>query len=420
MKQLSHITTLALILVSLATPHSGFTQIFEEDPLGRDLDPDLRTLTTAVPFLLIAPDSRSGAMGDVGVAFSPSAYSLYWNVGAMAFLETQEEWSLSYSPWLRALVDDMDLSYLSRVRKLNPSQAIGYSFRYFSLGQITFTDEYASEIMDFQPNEFCVTAGFSQKFGPKFSGGFSGKFIYSNLLGGVQVGGADSQPGVSVASDIGLYYTNPRANWGRSSGTFSLGMTLSNLGAKISYTETAARDFIPSNLRIGSCYQFQFDEYNSLALGFDMNKLLVPSPPLIDAGTGEIISGMNPDVGVAQGIVQSFYDAAGIFYEPTNGDEPFIVSGSRFREEMAEINLGLGLEYNFNQSFDFRTGYFYEPYSKGNRQWVALGFGLKYSTMKFDMSYLVSTTQAHPLANTLRFSVSLQFSDLAEFAQDGE
>ena len=377
----------------------------------------LNTITTAVPFLMIAPDSRSGALGDAGVALSPDGNSLHWNPAKMAFSENELEMSLSYAPWLRALVDDMNLAYLTMVRKVNRRQAYGLALRYFSLGNITFTDEVGTTIRDFKPAELSLDAGFSQRFTDKFSGGVAGRFVHSNLTGGVSVLGAESKPGISGAADVSMFYTNNQANWGGSDGTFNFGMNISNIGAKMSYTETAARDFIPANLRLGVAYKMDLDDFNSLTFTIDGNKLLVPTAPVYDQNDGNtIVSGFSSDVGVATGIVQSFYDAPGIV--DFNDDGTYsIAPGSIFREEMREINLGGGIEYDFAEVFAFRAGYFYEHFSKGNRQFITMGAGMKYTVFTIDLSYLVSTTQQNPLANTLRFTLRMQFSDLAAASQ---
>tara|TARA_B110000444_G_scaffold204591_2_gene197496 strand:+ start:5986 stop:7293 length:1308 start_codon:yes stop_codon:yes gene_type:complete len=378
----------------------------------------LNTITTAVPFLMIAPDSRSGALGDAGVALSPDGNSLHWNPAKMAFSENELEVSLSYAPWLRELVDDMNLAYLTAVKKINKRQSYGLALRHFSLGNITFTDGSGTTIRDFQPAELSLDAGFSQKFTDKFSGGFAGRFVHSNLTGGINVQGAESKPGISVAADVSMFYTNPYADWGGKKGTFNWGINISNVGSKMSYTETAARDFIPANLRVGSAYTMKVDDYNEITFTIDANKLLVPSNPAYSQqNPTEIVSGYSNDVGVATGIIQSFYDAPGIV--TFNDDETFQVEqGSIFREEMREINLGGGIEYNFADVFAFRTGYFYEHYSKGNRQFITMGAGIKYTVFTIDLSYLVSTTQQNPLANTLRFTLRMQFSDLVKDLSD--
>lgn len=411
MKKTQYILTTIIALILVALPQSAISQLTQDEAANIV---QLNTITTAVPFLMIAPDSRSGALGDAGVALSADANCMHWNPAKMAFNENDLDISLSYAPWLRALVDDMNLAYLTGIDKLNKRQAIGYALRYFSLGNITFTDEVGTTIRDFQPAELSIDMGFSQKFSEKFSGGVAGRFIHSNLTGGISVLGAESKPGISVAADVGLFYTNKYANWFGGKGTFNWGMNISNIGAKMSYTETAQRDFIPTNLRLGSYYKFQVDDYNSVALTFDLNKLLVPTQPVYnqdDANT--IASGYDPNVGVATGMIQSFYDAPGVV--SFNDDDTYsIEDGSIFREELREINIGGGLEYEFLDVFAFRTGYFFEHYSKGNRQFVTLGAGIKYTVFAIDLSYLISTTQQNPLANTLRFTLRMQFSEIQD------
>ena len=372
----------------------------------------INAITTAVPFLTIAPDSRSGALGDAGVALSPDGNSLHWNPAKMAFMEDDVEFTMSYAPWLRELVDDMNLAYVSGVRKISPRQAFGGALRYFSLGNITFTDESGTTIRDFKPAEFSLDAGFSQRFTDRFGGGVTGRFINSNLTGGTNVLGANSKPGRSVAVDVGLFYTNPRAQLAGKKGVFNLGMNISNIGAKMSYTESADRDFIPANLRLGTAYELFVDEYNSLTFTVDANKLLVPTPPILDQESGtEIVSGYDDNIGVATALVQSFYDAPGVV--DFNDDGTYTLQpGSVFREELREYNLGGGMEYNYNDVFAFRTGFFNEHYSKGNRQFITLGAGIKYTVFTVDLSYLISTRLQNPLANTLRFTLRLQFADL--------
>ena len=380
----------------------------------------LNTITTAVPFLMIGPDSRSGALGDAGVALSPDANSLHWNPAKMAFSENEVEFSLSYAPWLRALVDDMNLAYLSGVKRINKRQVWGAALRYFSLGNITFTDETGTTIRDFQPAEFSLDVGYSQKLSDKFSGGIAGRFINSNLTGGTNVLGANSKPGRSVAVDISAFYSNPRTKFAGRDAAFNWGVNISNIGAKMSYSESADRDFIPTNLKLGSALTMKLDEYNSLTFTADANKLLVPTSPIYDQESGvNIVSGYDPNVGVATAMMQSFYDAPGIVN--FNQDGTYTVEeGSILREEIREWNIGGGIEYLYNDVFAFRTGFFNEHYSKGARQFITLGAGIKYTVFTVDLSYLISTRQQNPLANTLRFTLRLQFSDLVNSSGDSE
>lgn len=390
---------LALAIVSFWSANAALSQ------LSNPGDPErstwqLNTITTAVPFLQITPDSRSGAMGDAGVALSPDANAGFWNAAKLAFVEEDVELSLSYSPWLRALVNDMSLAYLSGYKKISKNQTIGGSLRYFTLGNITFTDEVGTQIRDFKPNEFSLDMSFGQKFGDNFSGGIAIRYIYSNLTGGQNVLGADSKPGMGVASDVSMFYSNKRLRMSGRDARLNIGANISNIGNKMRYTNSDKRDFIPTNLKLGTAFTVDLDKYNQITAVLDFNKLLVPTPPRYNIDGDSILAGMNPDVGVATGMVQSFYDAPG---DVSNEGE--IIPGTVIREELREINIGGGFEYWYDKQFAFRTGYFFENYTKGNRQFITLGAGLKYQVLTIDMSYLISTTQQNPLANTLRFTM---------------
>jgi hypothetical protein len=241
---------------------------------------------------------------------------------------------------------------------------------------------------------------FGQKFSEKFSGGIAVRYIYSNLTGGQNVLGADSKPGMGVAADVSAFYSNKRLKVGGRDARLNIGANISNIGNKMRYTNSDKRDFIPTNLKLGTAFTVNLDKYNQITTLVDFNKLLVPTPPRYSIDGDTIIAGMDPNVGVATGMVQSFYDAPG---DVSNEGE--IISGTVFKEELREINIGGGFEYWYDQQFAFRTGYFYENYTKGNRQFITLGAGLKYQVLTIDMSYLISTTQQNPLANTLRFTM---------------
>lgn len=398
-------------LVVLA--QSGFAQQLNQN--GKAEQVQLNTITTAVPFLQITPDSRSGAIGDANVALSPDANSTYSNAAKLAFVEEDMEIALSYSPWLRALVNDMSLAYLSGYKRLSKLQTVGMSLRYFTLGNITFTDEVGTAVRDFKPNEFAIDGSFGQKFSDKLSGGIAIRFVNSNLTGGTNVGGAESRPGRSLAADISVFYTNDKIKIGGKKSRLNLGANISNIGNKMRYTNSDKRDFIPTNLRLGTAITANFDEYNQLTWALDFNKLLVPTPPRYSPDGETIIAGMNPDVGTAGGIIQSFHDAPGDVNNEGN-----LVAGSVLREELREINIGSGFEYWYDQQFAFRTGYFYEHFSKGNRQFITLGAGLRYQVMTIDISYLISTTQQNPLANTLRFSLKFALGNTNDSANEGE
>jgi Type IX secretion system protein PorV len=360
----------------------------------------LNTITTAVPFLQITPDSRSGALGDAGVALSPDANSTFWNPAKLAFVEEDMEVSLSYSPWLRQLVNDMSLAYLSGYKKLSKNQTVGGSLRYFTLGNITFTDEVGTVIRDFKPNEFAVDMSFGQKFSERLAGGVAARFVNSNLTGGTNVLGAESRPGRALAVDISVFYSNDDLKIAGKDTRLNLGANVSNIGNKMRYTNSDQRDFIPANLKLGTALTMSLDDYQDLTFVLDFNKLLVPTPPRYSLSGDTIVAGMDPNVGTATGIIHSFYDAPGDVDNEGN-----IIAGSVFKEELREINIGGGFEYWYDKQFAFRTGYFYENYTKGNRQFITLGAGLKYQVINIDMSYLISTTQQNPLANTLRFSL---------------
>lgn len=399
---------------------------------GQQCGDQLNTITTAVPFLLISPDSRAGGMGDAGVALSPDANAVHWNPAKLAFAEHDAEFSTSYSPWLRNLVPDMSLAYLSGYKRLsNKRSAIGGSLRYFNLGSILFTDINGSAIRDFKPAEFAVDVAFAQQFGDNFSGGVALRYVNSNLTGGISVQGANTKAGQTVAADVSFYYVKPDIDLGDQDGTFAFGMNVSNIGARMSYSETAAQDFIPINLRIGPSFKLDMDDYNSITFNMDVNKLLVPTPPvyLLDENNAPIIdpvtqnyqvaSGRDPDVGVATGIFGSFSDAPGNVSYDDNGNV-VVESGSRFREELREFNLAGGLEYWYAEQFAFRTGYFWEHYTKGNRKYFTLGAGVRYSIFSLDLSYLIANTQRSPLANTLRFTLGFKFDKGKKKPEGGE
>ncbi|MCH2213869.1 MAG: type IX secretion system outer membrane channel protein PorV [Flavobacteriales bacterium] len=383
---------------------------------GSDCD-ELRAITTAVPFLLISPDSRSGAMGEVGVALSPDANAQHWNASKLAFAEEEMEFSLSYSPWLRQLVDDMNLAYLAGYKKLTKTSAIGGSLRYFTLGDIIFTDNNGTEIRPFRPAEFALDVSYSLQLSSKFSGGITARWINSNLTGGVNVGGADSKAANAFAVDVSAYYHDDDISLGDKDAALAFGISISNIGNKISYTNTAQRDFLPMNMRLGGAFTINLDQFNKITLAYDANKLLVPSPALYDQDEPtRIIAGRDPDVGVAEGLFGSFTDAPGRPIRDEDGSvildsdgNAEIEDGSVFQEELREINHSIGFEYWYADQFAVRGGYFYEHPTKGNRQYFTVGAGFRYNVFGLDLSYLIPTEQRNPLANTLRFTLRVAF-----------
>ena len=369
----------------------------------------LNAIQTAVPFLTIAPDSRSGGLGDGGVATSPDVNSQHWNIGKYAFLDSKGGFAISYTPWLRNLIPDINLAYLSGFFRVDEQQVISTSLRYFSLGSITFTNIDGSFAGQYNPNEFAVDAGYSRLFTEKFSGGIAFRFIRSDLTSGQQTSdGQETKAGISFAADLGFYYQN-EVDVGTSDGEWAAGIALTNLGTPISYSVDSDKTPIPTNLRLGGRFTYNIDSYNTISTNLDINKLLVPTPPVmeIDSATDElvVVRGKEAPGSAVLGMVQSFYDAPGVL----KNDGGYSV----FQEEVNEISLSIGVEYWYRQQFAIRTGYFYEHASKGNRKYFTVGIGLKLNVFALDFAYLVPTNgQNSPLANTLRFTLGFDFADL--------
>lgn len=376
----------------------------------------INTITTAVPFLSIAPDARAGGMGDCGVATEADANSMHWNLAKAAFGTRRTSISLTYSPWLRNLVPDINMAYLAFYQKLgkNDRAALVGSLRYFNLGSIQFTDFFGTPIGNYTPNEFAIDAGYSMKLIDNLSMGVAFRFIYSNLTLGIPVAGAATFPGKAGAGDIGLYYQNENWTIAKRPIVFRFGTAFTNLGSKIRYSEGSRADYIPMNFRLGPSLQMKIDDYNSLLLAVEVNKLLVPSPAVykVDTsgnpvknpdGSRVYVAGRDPNRGVLDGMVTSFFDAP---------------AGAR--EEFHEIMLSTGLEYWYNDIFSARFGYFNEAKQKGNRRYFTLGFGVRYSAFGLDVSYLVPVVQRHPLENTLRFSLLFAFDSLNPQSQKSQ
>jgi hypothetical protein len=354
----------------------------------------LNPIQTVVPFLSIAPDSRSGGIGDAGVATTPDLYSLHWNPAKYAFIDGNGGMGLSYSPWLRSLVPDISLAYLTGYYRIDSKQVIAGSLMYSSLGDITFTDDYGNEQRQYKPNEFSIDAAYSRLFSKHWSGGIAMRFIYSNLTGGTTVGGTETKPGIAFAADASAFYTTA-LELGSKTGNISAGMNLSNIGSKMSYSDDNNPDFIPMNMRLGSTFSIDLDKYNNISISLDLNKLLVPTPPIYDTDGTTILMGKDPNVSVPVAIFQSFYDA------------PY-----GFSEEMREFMISLGVEYWYNQQFALRTGYFNEAEIKGNRKYFTAGVGFRLSVFTIDFSYLIPLTQNNPMAHTMRFSLGFEFDSL--------
>jgi hypothetical protein len=371
-----------------------------------------------VPFLTIAPDSRAGSMGDIGVATSPDINSMHWNPAKFAFIDGNMGVSVSYSPWLRRLVPDISLTYLTAYKRFDSRQVIAGSLLYFSLGNITFTDDFGNEIRPFNPNEFAFDLAYSRKFSDNVSMAMAFRYIYSNLTGGINAGGTETKPGTTVAADISFYYQND-IKIADKNAILAFGTNVSNIGPKLSYTENQEADFIPINLRIGSSLTIELDQYNSFMLAADINKLLVPTPPIyyeqdevlpsgdsVDAGGVFIKYGRDPAVSVPVGMFRSFYDAPGFY---SDDDEQLV---SPFKEELRELMYSVGIEYWYADQFAVRGGYFHEHETKGNRKFFSMGLGLRLNVFALDFAYLIPVKQNHPLAGTLRFTLGFDFDSM--------
>lgn len=346
-------------------------------------------------------------MGDVGVATDPDANSNHWNASKNVFSDKKFGVGVTATPWLRTLVPDIWLYYVSGYAKLNKNQAIGASLRYFSLGEIQLTDATGFNYQNYTPNEFAVDASFAQKLSKNFSLGVSARFINSGISR-VYFNGSTGNAASTGAADVTMYYRSDKFSLGDKKAVASAGLALTNLGAKIKYSND--ENFIPMNMRLGGGLKTDLDDYNTLGVYADFNKLLVPTPPIykykvdangnpttereIDPATGNpvILKGKNPKVDVATGILQSFGDAPG-----------------GFKEEMREVNISTGLEYTYNNVFSVRGGYFYENKTKGGRQFFTAGLGFRLSVITLDASYLIPTRLNNPLQNTWRITLSFMF-----------
>lgn len=388
------------LIIGILFSFTGRSQVTSTQQLSGSINP----ITTAVPFLLICPDSRAGGMGEVGAATMPDVNSIHFNGSKLAFAEKTMGFGVSYTPWLRQLVPDISLSYISGYRKINKNSTVGGSLRYFSLGNITFTDILGNTTGQFRPNEFAIDLAFSQKLSETFGVGIAFRYINSNLTGGVSLSnGQPTRIGQSVAADISMYYKSKKGlKIAEKKSAVTVGLAITNIGQKISYT--TVKNFIPTNLRLGGGVKIEIDDYNSFGVYADFNKLLVPTPPVYlktatgsdstDPSTGSkiILAGKDPNVPVAKGMIQSFYDAPG-----------------GWREELKEINMAGGFEYWYAKQLAVRAGYFYENKTKGGRQFFTMGLGVRYSVFGLDLAYLVPTSLRNPLQNTLRFTLTFDF-----------
>ncbi|HBK70917.1 MAG TPA: hypothetical protein DDZ39_04545 [Flavobacteriaceae bacterium] len=352
------------------------------------------TITTAAPFLMIAPDARSGAMGDIGVATSPDANSQHFNPAKYAFSASQFTVGVNYTPWLRNLTNDVFVSSLTFSNRINEQSAWATSLKFFSLGTIDLTDSSGNPIGTENPNEFSLDGSYSLKLNETFSMAVGLRYIRSDYA--LRVENSELKTVNAFAVDVAGYYQSHEKNYGNINGIWRGGFNISNIGPKVSLTEGGRENFIPTNLRLGGGFEIILDDMNSITPNVEFNKLLVPTPPIRDNQTGDITSGKDDNVGFLPGIFQSFGDAP-------NG----------FSEEMKEFTWAVGAEYLYDNTLGVRLGYFNESDVKGARKYFTLGAGFKFKSLNLDMSYLVNSSDVNnPLENTLRFSLTFNFGDI--------
>jgi len=370
---------------------------------------DTRVITTGTAFMAIAADARAAGMADQGVATSPDAFSQQWNVSKYAFGKAEQGFSLTYTPYLRELVNDIFLGGLTYFNKLDDRSAVSASFRYFSLGEIEFRENATDPGIIQKPSELTVDVAYSLKLNEKFSMGVGLKYIRSDLqLQSSSFSAASAKAANSFAVDIGGYYESEEKAYSSFNGKWRGGFSLQNIGPKIKYEEDGNESFLPTTLRLGGGFDFILDGANKIGVTVEAAKLLVPTPPVygtefidnnsdgvLDAGdtvvdTNVVVEGKDPNVNFTSGMFQSFGDAPG-----------------GFSEELNEFTYSVGAEYTYQDAFAFRLGYFNEHETKGARKFFALGAGFKYSVVNIDVSYLLSASKIpSPLENTLRFSLS--------------
>lgn len=369
---------------------------------------ELNVVTTAMPMLNIGPDARSGGMANVGVGLSPDANAIFWNPAKLAFVGQGNTYGgISYTPWLRRLVPDVELMFANVAAGVGERGGIGASLRYFSLGEITFRNEQGEEQGTYRPYEMSLDVAYALKLSDHFSGGVSLRYALSDLAQGQVVGGQLTKVGQTVATDVSMFYQGDEFSMPDGQrGQWVGGLTLSNIGAKIKYSESGAADFIPTNMRAGAGFNWTLDKYNRVSFLTDVNKLLVPTQPtrdLLDVDNDgdrtEIIAGKDDNVGVIEGIIQSWDPSA----KPDG-----------FKELMREFMVNVGTEYWYNEQFAVRAGYQHEDVTKGNRRFFTMGFGIRYNLIGLDFAYLFPADQTvrSPLENTIRFSALVDLNQI--------
>ena len=357
---------------------------------------DRRVITTAVPFLLISSDARASGLGEQGVATSVDNFSQHWNPSKYIFSENSSGVAFSYTPYLSKLVNDIFLANVSYYNKISERSSWSASLKYFSLGDIDILQNPLDIPIIENPNEFTLDASYSLRLSESFAMSVSGRFLMSDVK--LQTLDSETEAATSVAVDISGYYQSDLESYNSFDGILRAGFNISNIGPKMKYSKVSggSESYIPTNLRLGSGFEFLFDSNNSLALTVEINKLLVPSPSEeVLNSNGEIVAYRQPDVGFLQGMFKSF------------GDAPDGIA-----EEIKELTYSLGLEYAFNKSFFIRSGYFSEHELKGSRKFVTIGTGFKTDRdLNIDLSYLISTSDViSPLENTIRLSLGFNFN----------
>ena len=371
---------------------------------------NLNVVTSAMPMLNIGPDARMGGMANAGVAASPDANALFWNPAKLAFMGAGNmQGGLSYTPWLRRLVPDVELMFANVAMGLGDRSGVGASLRYFSLGDITFRNEQGDEQGTYRPYEMALDVAYALKLSENWSAGVGLRYAMSDLTQGQVVGSLQTKPGQTVATDVSFYYQGEELNLpDGQKGQWLGGLNISNIGAKVKYTESGDADFIPTNMKLGVGYNWILDRYNRVVVLFDVNKLLVPTQPVRDLldvdGDGdryEIIAGKDDQVPVMQGIFQSWDPSA----KPDG-----------MKELMREFMFNAGVEYWYDDKFAVRGGYQHEDALKGNRRFFTMGFGLRYSLLGLDFAYLFPADQTvrSPLENTIRFSALVDLNQLLD------
>ena len=370
-----------------------------------------RVITTGVPFLLIASDARAAGLADQGVATSPDAFSQQWNPAKYAFSSDKQGFSVSYTPYLTALVNDISLGQVNYYNRINERSAFGGSIRYFSLGEIELRQNVDDVANIVKPNEFSADLSYSLKLSDKFSMAVAGRFISSNLK--IQDATNDTRAATSFAFDVAGFYQSDEKAFTDFDGKYRLGFNFQNLGPKINYDSSVSSEinanFLPAQMKLGGAFDFIFDEYNKVTASVEFNKLLVPTPQIPVAvdlnGDGDTTDTGEDGVATANANYNKIGWVSGIF-------KSFNDAPDGFSEELKEFTYSIGAEYSYQNSFAMRLGYFHESPMKGARQFFSLGAGFKYTSINVDVSYLFSSSKVqNPLENTLRFSLTINFGD---------